>query len=458
MPEAEDGSLFQVTNPGANPRIDLRSVTDVLVRQKTFILLFSLSAMLTSLSLTYVFSERYRAATTILYRPLERNLLKGKTAEAFGMPAPFPLAQTVGQTLNDTVQNEVILRPVIEKLQLHVEGSPTNVVWYKGWYYRSKNFAKGTVKNAWSILKYGRVLQDTAMVGTIKGLRANIEVLSASASNIYILTVKDKYPRRAAAIVDTTGETLVNWIRSEYLAAAESRLRRLEEQLERKEEAINLLREERRGLLEKESFVSLPEDTSRGLSNLYALEMERTAVAAQAAQKEEEIAEYERRIQGKAKDYRRSSEDVRTMRSNMVLEQVALQGLRGLEAHLEASLLELRAQLKALPLLKSRVDDLEMRIESLTHDYHHLQDLRMEALEAVQSDQVEARVLHPAVVPTRPIQPIRIYHVGLTAVLSLLFSVGAAFVMDFLGIRTFSSSPRRERPAETEGTQQSASG
>ncbi len=426
------------TPPSADSQVDLRKYFDLLLGQKRFILAFCIAAMFSALALTYVFSERYRAATTILYRPLEKSVLRAKEAEAFGMPVPIPSFQSISQTLNDTVKNEVILRPVIKELKLDQDIPAGSSVWYKRWYYKSKEFVKQRALDVWSILKYGRILKENKTVATIKGLRENIQIMSTSDSNITILMVKDKYPKRAAAIVNTAGETLVRWIRNEYRSEAHGRLEQLEEELLKREKEIASLREESKALLEEHGFVSLQEDTDRGLENLYEMEMENTGVKAQIIQKQKEIAEYRRGIEGRSRGYVQS-EDIDRMRSAKLFEEINLKGLKKKNDYLEASIHELREQLKDLPLLKSRLDALNLKIESSSQDYKHLKDLRLEAFEQVNSEQVEARVLHEAVVPVMPIQPIRIYHVGLAAVLSFLLAVGLVFVMDFFHIRTFLS-------------------
>ena len=66
--------------------ISIREVLSVLLKQKTFILMFCLSAILTSLALTYIVSDKYESATTISFRPQEVIRLKAQESQAFGAP------------------------------------------------------------------------------------------------------------------------------------------------------------------------------------------------------------------------------------------------------------------------------------------------------------------------------------------------------------------------------------
>ena len=74
---------------------------DLLKRQKGFIIVFCLSAIITSLALTYVFSEKYKAGTTIFYRDQEVTRLKAQDTEAFGSPLPAPPFKVIGNTLQE---------------------------------------------------------------------------------------------------------------------------------------------------------------------------------------------------------------------------------------------------------------------------------------------------------------------------------------------------------------------
>ena len=97
--------------------INFKSYYIVLAQQKNFILIFCLSAMLTSLALTYFFSEKYVAGTSIYYHPIETSILQGKETQAFGSPAPIPPFKVIIQTLRDIVKSDTILVPVVKKLR-----------------------------------------------------------------------------------------------------------------------------------------------------------------------------------------------------------------------------------------------------------------------------------------------------------------------------------------------------
>ncbi len=90
-----------------------------------------------------------------------------------------------------------------------------------------------------------------------------------------------------------------------------------------------------------------------------------------------------------------------------------------------------------MPVLQKNLEKIDLKIETSTQDYKHLKDLYLESAAQVDSMPGETRVLHQSSVPKEPVQPIKIYHVGLTAFLSLFVSTGLVFIFDFFNIDFF---------------------
>jgi len=430
--------------------IDFRKYYEILVRQKGFILVFCFSAILSSLALTYVFSEKYIAATNIYYRPLERSLLRQKGIEAFGAPVPLAPFKVIVQSMQDMIRSDTVLRPVVETLDLDKTVEVEYSTWYKRWYHNSKDFVREQLSNFSSLLKYGRIIKEDATVGTIKGLRTSISIRATRDSYVYVLSVKDKYPERAAKIVDTAGQYLVDWLKEQDQNPAQHRCIQLDKQLQEIEKEIKELRKEREELLKQSNFIAIAE----GVRSIYAMEQEAIQFKAQVEEKQIKVRELEREIQNKSATYI-NPDDVKIMESDRLFTQIELKGLLAKMDFQQSSIVELRTKLQKLPSLKKKVDNLDMQIDAATRGHLHLTDLHIEALSQASSAESEIKVLHPAVVPTMPVQPIKIYHVGLTAFLSLFFSTGLIYVLAFFNIRTFFSSKgvkgRRAMEGITEG-------
>src|SRR5258707_1129177 len=74
---------------------DLRPLRE----HRAFISVFILSAMLSALVLTYIYSERYRAETTIFFKPSDVTRLGTHSTMALGAPLPTLPYKVVTQTI-----------------------------------------------------------------------------------------------------------------------------------------------------------------------------------------------------------------------------------------------------------------------------------------------------------------------------------------------------------------------
>ncbi len=420
--------------------IDFRKYVTILAQQKSFVLIFCLSACLCSLALTYVFSEKYETGVAIFYRPIETSLLRQKDIETFGAPAPTPQFKIIFQTLQDILRSEVILKPVVNELGLDKkEVTIYDPLWYKRWYQQTKNFAKEQLSNLKLILKYGRIIKEEPLVSTIEGLRKRIMIMAAKDSYVYLLVIKDKDPERAAAIVDTAGRILVNWLKEQDKNPAEDKYRQLKEQLNEKEKEIEKLRADLEELLVQNKVVSVQEETTKGVNSLYELELEVIRLKAQIEEKRKEITELRLATEKKSKSYVHP-EDIKKMESEILFKEIELESLLKRDEFISSSIKDLKARLDQLPSLDRKIKNLNMRIEASMREYNHVNDFYVEALGQATTVQSEIRVLHNAIVPTKPVQPIKAYHVGLTAFLSLFLSVGLVYVFAFFNIRIFFTS------------------
>ena len=289
------------------------------------------------------------------------------------------------------------------------------------------------------ILKYGRVIEEDRTVKTIVGLRKYLEISATKESYIFVLQVKDKYPGRAAAIVDVAGETIVEWLKSQDHEPAEKMYHQLEAQTLEKERELKTLRGDREKLLKSRNVISVQEEADKGVKMLYDLEQEAERFAALSEEKKKKIAQFgaESRLKRRVLV---NPGDMKRMQSEKIFEEIDLEGLTARLSSTRKSIAELKNKLQGLNAAQSSIEALDLRIDSVTRDYQQLKDMNLESYERLNSVESEARVMHKATVPARPSQPIKIYHVGLTAGLSLLFSSGLVYMLAFFNVRIFFSS------------------
>ncbi len=222
----------------------LRDVVALIRRHRHALLLFFCSAIVSSLAITFIFSEKFRAATLIVCRPTDtievqpNAVVPDKTA--LGFPVPTVPFQAVGATLERVGKSERVLRRVVESLGLDQPRQNTNVgiSWY---FVEGKSKVKEWMGNAWDVLKFGRVIKEDPTTAAIIGLMKYVTI-EAREDYTSTLIVVDNDPDRAALIVDELGRVLVDEIKKLSTQAAQERSVELAHRLEAKDKELQTAR------------------------------------------------------------------------------------------------------------------------------------------------------------------------------------------------------------------------
>lgn len=429
--------------PPRDPRdylfnVDLVAYARILSAQRSFILAFCLPAVVTSLALTYVTSEQYLAGATIYYRPVDSPLLRSRSVESFGAPVPSPAFKVISQTLNDVVKSEAIVRPVVEELGLDKEVRPRYDAWYKEWFHETKRALKRYAQDAWELLKYGRLIEESDTAKAVKGLGESLKISSTKDSYIFVLSVKDQYPERAARIVDAVASQLVAWSKLQDADPAQSRGHRLAAEIADKEGMLLALRRERDEILHGNGIVSITEEVNIGVQSVYSMKLELERLVAQIREKQKRLGEIGDALRTLSTRYV-DPDHVKRLEEERLLADIEAKSLEAKRASVQASIDRIQARLQSVLSIKKQVEDIDAKIGIATRESEHLSDMQLEAKEGL-ARASEVRLMTPAMVPAKPVQPIKIYHVGLTLALSLALSIGLVYVFAYFNIRVFFAS------------------
>jgi len=418
----------------------------VLAREKAFVLVFTLSAVLTALALTYIFSEEYETSVTIFYRPQEVTRLKGMEAQAFGSPVPSAPFKVISQTLEGVVKSEVVLRPVVETLGLDEEGVKVGGSWYMRVYREIKSTIKEYLGYAWMLLKYGRIIERDPIIKAMVNLHENIKVENKD-SYIFRLIVRDKNPKRAALIVEAVADGVVAWLQKQDTNPGEQKHEQLASLLRRKTSEIAAYHEQIQSLLWANNIASVPAEIETGMARLSEMELARANVDSRIQEGEAKLAHISGKMELKGKMGRGEGglgnpehiqpEDFKRLASEKVATGVELSGLRASRDSLQKSIDQLNARLKKLPIIQNELDGLHVSLDAAKRDYVQLNDTYQEAMVRATGKQSQVEILHQAHVPATPVAPIKIYHVGLAGTLALVISIGFVYVLSYFNIRIF---------------------
>lgn len=428
-------------NPGADAPPEY---FEALARQRGFILVFVLSAMLTSLGLTYAFSEKYESYTMISYRVQEVTRFKPLQNEAMGSPAPQAPFKVIGQTLQEVAKSDAILEDVVRTLRLDEKRSGYEGPWYKVWYQKAKDWAIEKGQDLWMLLKYGRILDEDPTAAAVRELRNNVKIMNRD-SYIFTLSVRDKYPERAAKITDYVAKVLAAWLLEYDRHPGRTRLEQLRALLGDKNRELEQRRKEIESLLAGNRLGSVQLETERMTDSLSALRLEESRLASDIARARTRQAEVQAKLQvkqrilsghGTAADSAEfiPPEDFRKLASQGLFDDMELKSMLAKQASLQSSIDALTARLQKQPGIQNRLDTLKLELGSLEREFTLLSDGVQEAEVRASSAVSEVSVLHPAPVPSNPVSPIKVYHVALSGVLALLVACGLVYLLEFLRI------------------------
>lgn len=418
--------------------LDVVEYLGILKAQWRFVATFVSAAILTSIALTYIASDKYLATTTLYYRPADMTLLRERSSASFGGPVPPAPYKIIHQTLHDLATSEALIRPVVAELKLDQKITQIQKVWYKRWYQVTKNNIKEWLGNIWQLLKYGRLVEDTNTIKAIKGLHESIEVASTRDSFVFILSVKDKYPERAAMIVDRMAMQLEKWARQQDQVPADEKSARLGSEISGIETDLATLRRQREGILRSNGITSLNEEINTGVQTLYGLKTEYERALAEIQEKQKRLGEIKHSIETRRQRYI-DPDHVKRLEEERLINDIELKASQSKRDSIQSSIDRMQSRLQGALAIKKQIDEIDARLETKSRINLHVNDIRLEAEEARHQGS-ELKIMHKATVPIVPIQPIKIYHVALSAILSLIASIGLVYVLAFFNVRIFFSS------------------
>lgn len=434
----------------------LHDATQPLRDHMTFIVVFVLSAMLSALALTYIYSERFRGEATILFKPAQLTRLTQTATQALGSPFPTNTAfKAVDQTITQMLDSGPLLREVVT--DLHLDVPPPRITtgpWYIQLYNQYKDALEDYAQNAWQYLQWGRLINDPVN-SAVALLRRDIKV-SSTDSYVYSLTVLASTPERAKAIANDLGARLIDKFRGVDVDAADSRRAQLGKLKDDKGREVEGIEEQIRNLLAENEVGSLTDDLTEATKRASHLQTLETDTAADLRESDARVAELTAKVRSVAAPAELSAElqsgrsnptgpqpgrltatDYTRLTSDKLDAQVRNRGLSAKLALLDRAASLANARLQTLAKVQAQYDFLSARLAAAKRDYAALSDSYLEATMDSATGQSQLQVQAEATAPPMPISPIKIYHVGAAGGLALIIAVGLAYVFSYLDFQLF---------------------
>ena len=414
-----------ITNP---VRELLQPVTDY----KWHILVFCTSAILSSLALTYVYAEKYLAATTILFRPQNITELRQKQSMAFGAPLPTPPFDLIYDNLQILIQSEPVLFPVIYEMGLNLpEKIEYSGPWYVQDYQRLKNKVKKFRDDAWAILKHGRLIEEEPAGSALQGLRDHLKLINHN-SYVFYLSYIDKDPQRAARVVDAVASRVVASLVKDEQEPGNQRYQQLKTMRASKEAQIERYQDEIQQLLQTNHTASVSIETQHAIERHFELTGQRTKLEGKIAHARTKLAELEEQSLNRASPATAlTPDDYRRLKSERLSTAIELDAMLEQQKTLNAAAATIEGRLGRLPTIQHQYDRLKQDLQTAQRDLVQIADPELEARIQATDAMSQIVIAHKARVPSVPITPIKIYHVSLAGGLAICLSFGMAYIVAF---------------------------
>jgi uncharacterized protein involved in exopolysaccharide biosynthesis len=426
-----------------------------------FILVFVLSAAVSTLTFTYFYSEQYQSEATIFFQPQAHPRVNAQQLEAFGSPVPNAPFKVIGQTLSELAKSDALLRTVVTELRLDDNSEDDSGPWYSRIYRRGKDSVLEMAGNIWSILKFGRIIEEDPTTKAINNLRKHTKIEQADS---YVFTVRTFYkrPDTAASIADAIAEQLVGGLRDQDQLQAAAQTDELRKLLDEKTERIETVDEKIRDLLLSYRIGALPKEVEQATVRLSEYRLSLSHVDAQLQQEEARLKEISVKLglPGEPGAPRAAPtapvpvpvEALQTytrFATERISAEINVAGLRENRNSIQESITEQEKEVERLTQVQVEYDLLSNELENAKRDLIVLSGALEEARMRKYISASDLRIEAKANVPEEPSSPIKLYHVGLAALLAAMVSSGLATLLDYFGIDYFANRSDKEFGAAT---------
>ena len=420
-----------------------------LYEHRAFIAIFILSAALSALSLTYIYSEQYRAQVTIFFKPSDITEINNHGQEALGARLPVPTQRNLTQTVTSLATSDVVLRQVVADLHLDVpKPRDTSGPWYTHYYKVAKNAVKDYAQDAWTILKYGALIEDP-LAGAIYRLYKAVKITNND-SYVYTVAVSADSPQAAAERANKLVDVLTAQLHQDDRVEFDHRMSELLRLQTQKSRDVEQLGSAIQTLFASKRIATIDDELKMLTESLSRLRQQRADTEADLEQSKGKVAAASEKLRVPApgafesgapatagRTSRISPEDYGKLTTKRLDAEVDSRGLRARLAAIAREYNTLVPRIQILTDVKARNELLTARLDGAKRDYAALTAGIQELAIRQTGGQSELRVQASAGGSTQPVSPIKIYHVGAAAILAAMIAIGLAFVLDYFQIRLF---------------------
>lgn len=389
--------------------MELRQSLRVLLQHKWMIVLLSISAVVHAVLITYMVSEKYKATTLILLRPQQEVTLAGTLVQKKLLD--FPVGQgakpeTSSITYTELIKSRTIAEQVVRNLHLDtLKRKPKDSYWLEQWEV-CKEQAKLAALKLWQILKYGKTIEESPFTTAVQDVVESISVNPTKNSYVFEIAFLAKDPSLVAAVVNETASVFIKFLTD-----------------------VN----ESEGRLAREFLQQQMEDTERKLANARQAYQEHK-IRNKSILFNEEAAEKIKLIAGLESSLEKNHILLSGLLNRFTPENPRVLSLQAENDNLRSRIAQLKTGLETLPATEAEQSKLALEVKTIENTYMFIKKEYEEAHIREVKRTSDISIVSPAMIPSTPVKPIKIYYAGVALALALI--IGITFSLFFEAMNT----------------------
>ena len=415
--------------------MELLEILKILGRYRAMITVLCLSALVSSIALTYVVTERYESSALVLVRPQEVIKVSTGGSEKENLNFPIPRIvpfEAMSKTFGEVIRSRTVAAEVVRRLNLDkptVESS-----WLKRWKKRIKSY----IHDVWTYMKYGRVKPADPFVQATEMIQNHISVEPTKDTYVFEIRYLGELPELASAVVNTAADVFVEYNLELYRSENAEARKSIEDQLHASQSALTQARNELRVFKERYDIIDLSREVETSVDTLAKLKSDSDRLRRDVAAVQAKVSELRRQLdmgpdKGGASNRRVLSGAVREkLLPELILAESELKSLQAGEARQLGLIDAYDKNLRSLPEQQVELAKLELALSVAENTYRFIRKAHDEALikEAAQVDDI--RVVAPGTTPAYPARPIKVYYAATALALALFVSVVIVLLLEYL--------------------------
>jgi uncharacterized protein involved in exopolysaccharide biosynthesis len=384
-------------------------------RHARMIGLLCLSAVVQVILFSFLLSDKYHASTLVLITPQWESALSSvpQGKELLSFPVSSIGVSTQTETSTKTYGELIKSRPVIERvvrtLGLDQPPKEDESSALGALLDGLKGGLKELVARTWQVLQYGRVVEGNPIDDAASELSSRIAIAPARNSYVFAIEASWSDPRVAAAVANEVAHAFVELL-SEISESEAKGLREFVGQRLRESEAqVASARDALRVFKETHGIIAFSEETAEDIKLIATLagSLENT----------------QSRLSGELAQFRSTAPKGLAVTPRVL----ALQAERD---RLAQSIAARKTALSELPDAEARLASLKLDLTTAEEIYQLISREYEEARIREAQRTSDILIVAPALVPVRPVRPIKVYYVVVAMLIALVTGVGVALLQE----------------------------